>query len=475
VQRLLAEPESSDGSATPASIGFGAALRGLPPAARRRATALAILTVVAAVAAAAGALPVTAAAIFFAGVGVGLLDPPSVAPFLALLLPIGFARTSVHGVQVDLLHAAVVGTAAGYALRLFRARRRPELRAPDVAFAAFVVGVAISGAGPVSKPVWLHSLVFFGGLALVFHCAVRELVERAARRRFYVALAAAAVFESIYGIVQYVQASHSRFFRLGGAIVYPLPKGTLEHSNALGEFLVPCVLVLLGAALAEEGRRRRLGLAVVLITLLGVATPFSRGAWLALAAGVLVLIVGDRQHRRVLSIGAVALVLIATAVALFDKGPLGRRLSSPFRHDAFSLYGFRATLARRAADVIVRHPLTGAGRFSAQGVYAGRLTVATHPHDLLLGVAVFFGIPAAVAFVALLVLALRGAWRGSCSRYPSLASEGIGLLAALAALLVEGLFDYHFWNATLTVEIALLITLAVALGNTPKSSPRSSE
>ena len=60
-------------------------------------------------------------------------------------------------------------------------------------------------------------------------------------------------------------------------------------------------------------------------------------------------------------------------------------------------------------------------------------------------------------------------WRASLARIGTLAVEGVGVLAALVALLVEGFFDYHFWNAALTVEIALLITLAVALGSAAKS------
>ena len=45
-------------------------------------------------------------------------------------------------------------------------------------------------------------------------------------------------------------------------------------------------------------------------------------------------------------------------------------------------------------------------------MYAGRPDLATHPHNLFLGLAVFFGIPAALAFAGLVLLALPGGVEG---------------------------------------------------------------
>jgi len=218
----------------------------------------------------------------------------------------------------------------------------------------------------------------------------------------------------------------------------------------------------------------RLGLAVVAVLLAGTIAPFSRGAWISLAAGIAVFVVAERRHRLLVGAAGAGLAVVAGAVAVLDRGPLGERISSLFSGDAVSLYGFRATLVRRAIDVISHHPLTGAGRFLEQGLYAGRPTLATHPHDMLLGVAVFFGIPAALAFTALLALAVRAAWRAGRARDASLAAEGVGALAALTALFVNGLLEYHFWNSALTVEIVLLLILAVALGRAAKQGRRPS-
>lgn len=433
--------------------------------------ALGFLAVVAGASAAAGSTPVAAAALLLLGAGIGYRSRASVAPFLAVLLPIGFAQTSVHGVQIVPLHTAVVGAAAGYALSLLRERRRVEAGPADVAFGAFVLFVVVSGGGPVAKARWLHDVVLWGGLAIVFHCAVRALETRPNRRLLYVALAVAGVTEAMYAIVEYVRTAGSRFFRLGGAIVYPQPQATLQHPNALGGFLVLCLLLLVGAGLSERGRARMVFLAAAAVVALGTVTPFSRGAWISAAAGLLALVAVERGNRRLLGSGAAVLVAGTAAVAAFDHGPVGARLRSLASGDLSSLYGFRLKLARDALDIMARHPLTGSGRFDVVGTYAGRPVVAPHPHDLLLGVAVFFGIPAAVAFAALLVLAFRGAWRAARDRVHATAAEGAGAVAALVALVVDGVFEYPFWNTTWTVEIVLLLVLAVALGRTATASP----
>jgi O-antigen ligase len=439
-------------------------IRALVLVKRRSFVLLAVIAVAGLAAAGAGATEGAAIALFAAGVVVGSGVPLLAAAYLALVLPVGFSITSLGGVNVPLLHAAAAGVATGYGLRLMRARARPALGLADAAFLVLVVFVVASGAGPASTSQWFHDVVIWASLCVVFYCCTRELVDRLARRAFYLGLATAALIEAGYAIAQFISASHSRFTRLEGAIVYPQPKATLQHANSLGGFLVLAFFLVLGGALAARGPAVWAWLAVAAIVLVGIVAPFSRGAWVSLLGGLVGLLVVERRHRRVVGGASAALLAAAGAAALADRGAVGARITSIFSHDNSTLYGFRATLVRRAADAIAAHPLTGAGRFVEHGIYAGRPTIATHPHDLLLGVAVFFGIPAAVAFTSLLILALRAAWTASRDRRARVAGEGAGVFAALVALLVNGVFEYPFWNATMTVEIVLLVILAVALG-----------
>jgi O-antigen ligase len=405
----------------------------------------------------------TAAALFAGGLLLGLRHPVAVPAAAVLALPFGFSVTLIGGVQVGLLDALLWGTAVGYASSLVHSRRLPDLTPPDIAVAAFVVAVGISGASAVGKGEWLHEVALWAALAAVFHCSIRALRASAGRHLFFVSLGITVAVEAIYAIEQFISAAGSRFSRLGGAIIFPQPQATLQHPNALGAFLVVAALLLAGKALGARGRARWSWVALAALASIGAIVPFSRGSWISFAAGAVVfLLLLDRRHRRAVGVVLATAAAAVVAVAVFDNGALGARLRS--FGQVTSLNGFRATIAHRALHVIAAHPIEGAGRFVEAGIYAGRRTVATHPHDLFLGIGVFFGVPAMIAFAALLILCVRSAWRARTVGSASVAAEGAGALAAVAALLVDGFFEYPFWNTALTVETMLLLMLSAALG-----------
>ena len=413
------------------------------------------------------------AALFAAGLLLASIHPGLVAPYLALALPLGHWHPDVIGSQAPALEAASVGVALGCLPRLFSRGAKPiRLGAADAAFAVFFAGVVLSGAGPAPKGSWAHDVVFWGGLTIAFVTSSRALRSGPARLLFLGGVAVTGAVEAIITIVQYAQGASERFSRLGGAIVYPQPVGTLENPNAAAPFLVLCMLLLAGRALAEPRGRRAMVVAVA--ALIGVASflPYSRGGWIALAVGLVAWSGLQRQARYLIGTVAVLGGLLLTAIAF--GGTFGSRITSLASHHFSDLYGFRWTLAQRAVHHIVDHPLTGTGVFHEIGTYAGRPSLATHPHDLLLGVAVFFGIPAALGFLAVLVFAFRGSIQASLQGAGAVRAEGVGAFAALAAFFVNGFLEYQFWNQALAVLVVLLFAYAVALGRSAaEPSPAS--
>jgi hypothetical protein len=443
------------------------------PSSRRehgKGTAAAALAAGAAAAAVAGVaggdalVPLALVALFSSAALVGARGRTGVAPYLALLLPIGYWQPVVAGVTAPALEVAAVGAALGCLSGALRERLRPTLGRADLVYAAFAAAtVVLGGFAPQRQGAWLHNVFLWVALGVVFHFAAEDLRSRAARARLLIALGLAAVFEAVLALVEYVQASSDRFSLLGGAIVYPQPQGTLQHPNALGPFLVICLLLLAGGALAARGRWRKVAWVAVAVVAAGSVAPFSRGAWIALAAGSVAWAAAQRRPRRVITVVA-AFVSVGVALAVFDQGAVGSRLASLGSRDFSTLYGFRFELAKRAAAAIARHPLTGAGDFHEIGMYAGRPTLATHPHDLALGIAVFYGIPAAVAFALLFAGAFGSAIRALGARSIALRGEAAGAVAALTALVVDGMFEYEFWNPTLTVLVVCLFAYATSLG-----------
>jgi O-antigen ligase len=404
------------------------------------------------------------------GFSVSVLDRAYAAPYLMALTPLGFWHPRIGGIQAPALESAAIGCAVACLPHVLRQLRRRRLGAAELTFAVLVICILLSGLGPTPAGLWAHRFLFWGSLAVVFAASVETLREVAHRRLFLLAAGTAAFAEAIVALVQYVQGSAGRFSRLGGAIVYPQPKGTLEHPNSLALYLAVSALLMAGVALAERRRRRVAAATAAIVTALGSLVPFSRGGWIALAAGVVVWGAAQRRPGRLLAICAILLAVPAVAVAA--GGTFGARLSSLASRRFDDLYGFRWELAKDAVRIAAHHPLTGTGVFNEVGVYAGRPTLATHPHDLVLGVAVFFGIPAAVAFVTLLALAIRSSWRALAAATRTHRAEAAGALGALAVLVVDGLFEYPYWNLALTVQTMGLFAYAVALG---RMEPRTAE
>jgi O-antigen ligase len=401
--------------------------------------------------------------------GAGLVaqaHPVLLGPLVALALPAGQA-TETLGVQVAPLDAVAGGGAIGYLASVAAGRASLALRGSSWLYLAFVACVAVSTFGPVDDGERIRTLLVLAALGVAFHAVSSDVARPRGRRLLLAGLAVAALVEAAVALYEYVDRWSDRYDLRDGAIVYPLPQATLGHANALAQFLVLACLALAALASPERGVARRLGLAVSGIAALALLVTFSRGAWIALSLGVIVYALDRRLRRRVM-LGVAVVLAVGAALTFASDGAVAARIGSLFSSDTTSASNFRVELVERGIDTALDHPLTGTGTFHEFGVYAGRTDVATHPHNLLLGLAVFFGIPTALAFAALLVYALRRAGRGVRRQSrPAIAS-----LAVLAALLVNGLFEYPFWSPSLTALIVLVLGMAIGLsGDVRAGSP----
>ena len=395
--------------------------------------------------------------------------PYLLGPFVALSLPAGDAA-HVLGAQVAPLDAVVGGGAVGYIAYLAIRNERPRLRVADWTFVVLLAFIALSTLGPVDDSDRFRELLFWGALGVVFYAVGAHLASRRDLKLLLVALAVSTLVEASIALFEYVDRWADRFSLLNGAIVYPLPHGTLGHPNALAQFLVLGVLAVLALALGERGALRGFGFLAAGVGSLALVVTFSRASWIALAVGVSVYLIDRRTRIPVLAAGAVA-AIGATALVVSDAGAIGARISSLFSAQTGNLSDFRLELVRRGARVAAEHPFTGSGHFEEIGVYAGRPDLATHPHNLFVGLVVFFGVPAALAFAALVVLAFRSAWRGFRMHAGPQRLTAIGFLAFLVAFVVNGLLEYPFWNASLTALIVLALAVAVTLDRDASEEP----
>jgi O-antigen ligase len=255
---------------------------------------------------------------------------------------------------------------------------------------------------------------------------------------------------ALVGIVQYGVLNYDSLGRR--------PQGTLSHwmtySGTL--MLVICATV---ARLIFDARDRVWATLVMPALVAGLGLTFTRSAWVGVSAGVGTLfLLKDRRLVGLLPIAVAVLVALAPAAvtnrvySMFD-------VNDPTNRDRLAML--------EAGEAMVRaHPLTGVGPDMVQHVYP-RYRVpwavqATNPHlhNVPMQIAAERGLPALAVWTWFVAAATRGLWRAlRRTRYPALAAAG---LAAMAAMLAAGLFEYNFGDSEFLMLFLVLLTLPFA-------------
>ncbi len=412
----------------------------------------------------------------------------------ALALPLIFDfldRDAFARAKLALLHLLVPLAATGplFAVVTGRLAWRVRPQWADVAvvvFAALAVLATVLSIAPGLSLEGEHfqwqGLVSLLLYAVAYAVARTVLVDEPPLRRFFVALALATLIVSGYGLLQQVQLDP-----VWGVLYKDRIFSTLGQANNLAAFLVltiPC----LGVLIVVGGRvLRMLAAATLLIALAALALTLSRGGYLGLLAGLVAMIAvvasltarvspavrnrSARVDRRwvrggLLLFGAAIVVILVVppareqAVRVVQRGASvvsGRDSSSEAHLDLWAV-GLRITLD---------HPLLGTGpdtyavefpRYRDVVLPPERAAVLSKfrpesPHNVYLAISSGLGLPALVAYLALIGLALISAARtvrGSTGPTRILA---VALIGAIVGHLVSDAFmtaeltgSWLFWT-----------------------------
>jgi O-antigen ligase len=255
-------------------------------------------------------------------------------------------------------------------------------------------------------------------------------------------------------------------------------RGLMEQANSMGAFLVYYGVPLLAFALAFRPRRRALPyLAAYLVAARATLFTFSRGAYLALAAGSgTVLLFGNPLLLAAAAAGGAgaaavfpSLVPASVRERLEDTTTRDQTYAgdgSAVRLDRSSAH--RLVIWRGAARMITAHPLGGVGIGRFQRVityYTERPLKQTDPHDAhnaFVLVAAESGLPSLALLLLLFVLwgllALRLRLRhpGAFER-----SVGLAFLGCLAGVVVSGMLGSRFSDESLIGWFWILAALLV--------------
>jgi O-antigen ligase len=321
----------------------------------------------------------------------------------------------------------------------------PAFFLPLVIYAAATLVSAAFSLDPRASLIDSRQLLLFAIVPVVFALATRDRASTIITVVLTVGAASA-----VFGIIQYALLHYDTLGRR--------PEGALSHYMTYSGTLM--LVICAAAARLVFGSRERTWPALVMpAVVVALSLTFTRSAWVGacVAAGLLFVL---RDFR----LTAILPVVIALLFAFAPDNITDRMLSifdlrDPSNRDRLAM--MRAGTAMIAAD-----PLTGVGPNMVPRVYAQYRDpdavnpTTPHLHNVPLQIAAERGIPALAVwiwFVGACALQLFRLLRSQPDK--TLAATG---LAAMAAMLAAGFFEYNFGDSEFLMLFLVLVTLPFA-------------
>ena len=369
----------------------------------------------------------------------------------AFVMLLGF----VAALQISIAAAGILLTfTAGLWIALLVAEREqpsapPFFPALLVYAAATLVSVAFS-LNPGASLVDSREVLLFIVVPIVHRLARHQRAQTLATLIVTVGATTA-----VWGVVQYGVLEYDH---LGQR-----PDGTMGHYMTYSGLLL--LTIALAAARVLFDRRRRLWSALVMPALLvALAVTLTRSYWVGAGAAIAVLCL-----LKDLRLMAVVPVLAALVLALAPP-QITNRIYSTFDLQDPTVQD-RLAMARAGMRIIRDHPWTGVGPDMVKEVYPRYRDAGAgqdenpHLHNVPVQIAAERGLPALAIWCVFVVAAVRHLFRqlGDGDVRP-LAAAG---LAAVAGMLIGGLFEYNFGDSEFLMLFLVLLTLPHAAAGRP--------
>ncbi|TLM72540.1 MAG: hypothetical protein FDZ70_08345, partial [Actinobacteria bacterium] len=386
---------------------------------------------------------------------------------LALVAPLVPGRVTLGPLALD---SVILGVPAALLLAwpLMRAlglRRLPRLgaAAPAIVFLGWLLLSCVANRNGVGGLMtWLRYAMY-----VAFAAAVATVALDARRRLALMwVFALTGSLNAVHGVYQYFNPSEQIGLAGLSEDVATRVFSTFENPNFFAEFLVLVFAVTLALAFASRGRARFWAVMMLGVQTLALLLTYTRGSWLALAAGLAVaVLMVDAKLVVPFIAGGVVMVPVV-------PGALDRVLS------IFSLEGtaaFRMQLWQVAGTVIGEDPLFGFG--PGDFYLAFKSAVLAHPelrpgyliygaHNSYFQIGAEAGVVAMLAFLMLVFTACRmGLFysvRAGEDRSGRL--QNAALTAGLIAFGINALTSNSFQHPRAAVFFFLLMGLQAGLG-----------
>ena len=373
---------------------------------------------------------------------------------LALLL--GFAASlQVSIALANILLGAMLACWVAMRLRDRTWPSAPAFFLPLAAYALTTLVSSVFSVDPITSLIDSKQLVLFALAPAVYDIARGRRASLVVDVIVTVGAASAA-----FGIIQYGLLHYDN---LGQR-----PQGLLTHYMTYSGVLM--LVICAAVARLLFGSRDRIWPALVMPALVvALSLTFTRNAWIGACVAVgLLFVLKDFRLTALLPVIVAALFVLAPA-NLVDRLSSTFNAQDPANQDRFAMIEIGARMVKD-------HPLTGVGPNMVPRVYEQYRpeyavnAVNPHLHNVPLQIAAERGLLALAAwtwFIVVLAPRLFREFRGNGDRV--LAATG---LAALAAMLAAGLFEYNFGDSEFLMLFLVLVTLPFAArqGNDDASS-----
>ena len=364
----------------------------------------------------------------------------------AFLTLLGFVATLQLSIAVAQILLTITGLLWGILYFIQRdVNKLPRWFIPLALYALATLGSAAFSLNPVASFMDSKQLLLFLIVPIVCRLARGERALTVATIIISIGAASA-----IWGIVQFGILEYDHLGRR--------PQGWMSHYMTYAGLLM-VVSVVAVARVLFHAKDRTWSALVIPAVLVAIALTLTRSAWVGTCVGLSLLLV-LKDFRLLAALPVLAALFFGFAPPrVTDRLYSTFDLQDPTNRD-------RLAMARTGVRMIQDYPLTGVGPNMVQEVYvdyrdANAVQITNpHLHNVPMQIAAERGLPALALWLWFVLSVVVSSFRRlQTTTYKSLPAGG---LAALAAMLAAGLFEYNFGDSEFLMMLLVIITLPYA-------------
>lgn len=471
----------------------------LSPALRNRAPLLAGICALALIALALARLSVEGAFLFTLGIllAFALLRAPEIAIYLLILaVPFGsLFPLPVGGANATFSDALVLLALSLWVVRsIAQGRVTPRIPPLTLPFILFIIAISVSLLVAQSLTEGAKEIFKWIEMFAVYWLVAQEFEDKQRERALAVIFVAGFVQAAIGAYQYYFRAGPEGFLLFGGANLRAF--GTFEQPNPYAGYLGLIIPLAFGTALGvlfEQARsathKALFALAIVSLCAMLAALFFSysRGAWVGVAAALVVTFLIRSKRAAVLGFALAALIAIVALLGQFNILPdvISERFAAV--NDYFGFEDVRGVNANDDNFAIVErraHWQAALGMFSDHpwlGVGIGNYAVVYpayalphwddplgHAHNYYLNVLAEAGLLGLTAYLFLWGAVFWSVWRTVRRTFGFWQAVAAGAFGMLVALSIHNFFDNLFVHS-MYIQVGITLGLVKSITQSPQA------